>query len=194
MLLDEFDAAAQCWDTVVRAVAHCGFLESATKLMLASGAHTHDSELLGYTRSVRGVHGTTLLMRAVARRDAARVAEILEACPTPAARQELLECVDSSGWSALHYAAFRDASGDEAAALRLVDLLLVHGASRQLSRPTRPSCLDPCRRFIRPCDLAARWSDAISAHILGGRTVPRVQPGPSDACLRLQRELMSSSD
>ena len=74
-----FDAAAQTWDVVVRAVAHSGFLPQAAKLMLASREHRHDPELLGATRCVRGELGRTLLMYAVERGSVARATEILGA-------------------------------------------------------------------------------------------------------------------
>ena len=82
---------ADAWDHVVRAAAHCGQLEAAALLMRVTRAHAHDPELLERTRGVRsGERGFTLLMRAVARGDVARAAEIVGAAPTPAARAELL--------------------------------------------------------------------------------------------------------
>jgi len=98
------DPAADTLDHVVRAVAHSDFLPQAVRLMLASPEHLHDPELLFRTRGVRGAGGRTLLMRAVTRGNVARVAEILAACPTPAARAELLACVDTKGFVALHFA------------------------------------------------------------------------------------------
>ena len=111
----------QTWDHVVRAAAHCGQLEAAAVLMRLCREHAHDPELLARTRGVRGKLGVTLLMRAVERCDVARAAEIVGACPTPASRAELLACVDSRGWTALHQACSRNR---ENAAVALVDSLL----------------------------------------------------------------------
>ena len=118
---------ADTWDHVVRAAARCGQLEAAALLMRLCRDHAHDPELLARTRCVRGAEGRTLLMLAVRRCDVARAAEIVGACPTPAARAELLACVNSSGGTALHFAChpYRE---DEDAAVALAELLLGAGA------------------------------------------------------------------
>jgi ankyrin repeat protein len=96
--------------------------------MLASRAHAHDPERLYRTGGVRGAGGRTRLMRAVARRDEARTAEILGACPTPATRAALLACVDDDGGRTALHLACDDDRFDEAVALRVVELLLANGA------------------------------------------------------------------
>ena len=122
---------ADTWDHVVRAAAHCGQLQAAALLMRATREHAHDPELLARTGGVRsGEHGRTLLMRAVARYDVARAAEIVGAAPTPAARAELLAYADIKGWSTLHLAC-SPARVDEDAMLALVELLLGAGADPQ---------------------------------------------------------------
>jgi len=147
------DVHADTLDHVVRAVARSGFLPEALRLMLGSPEHLHDPELLYRTRGVRGEHGTTLLMCAVVRCDVARAGEILAACPTPAARVELLALVDDEGFNALQLACAPQRL-DEEAALRLVLLLLVNGADPQAPRR------DPTSGRIRSraIHFAATWS------------------------------------
>jgi len=150
------DAHADTLDHVVRAVARSDFLPQAVRLMLTSPEHLHDPELLYRTRGVRGAGGTTLLMRAVARQDVARAAEILAACPTPATRAELLACVNDGWLNALHIAcddARDDARLDEEKALQMVELLLANGADP----------LAPCRNTTtwavnHAIHFAAQWS------------------------------------
>ena len=87
-------------------------------------------------------------MRAVLRRDVARAAEIVGACPTPASRAELLAYVDDRGQTALHYACHSDRE-DEDAAVALAEVLLGAGADpRVRSAP----------RLHQPVHLAAAWS------------------------------------
>ena len=145
---------ADTWDHVVRAAAHCDQLEAAALLMRATREHAHDPELLARTRGVRGEHGLTLLMRAVARGDVARAAEIVGAAPTPAARAELLAYINTGGLTALHYA-FSLPHTDEDAALALVELLLGVGAD-PLARYR-----DPNGRDYQPMHYAAQWSARI---------------------------------
>jgi len=123
-----FDPAADTLDHVVRALAHSDFLPEALRLMLASPEHLHDPELLYRTRGVRGAGGDTLLMCAVRRLDVARAGEILGACPTAAARAELLALVDDGGWAALHLACSPNRVNEEAA-LRVLELLQANGAN-----------------------------------------------------------------
>ena len=87
-------------------------------------------------------------MCAVARRDVARVAEILAACPTPASRAELLACIDDGGRTALHWACAPGGDDDEDAAAALVELLLGAGADPR-ARARLPDS---------PIQEAARWS------------------------------------
>ena len=143
--------SAQTWDHVVRAVAHCGQLEAAALLMRATREHAHDEELLGRTRIVRGGHGNTLLMLAVRRGDVARATEIVAAAPTVVARAELLACVASDYWTALHWACSPD-QPDEGAALALVELLL--GAGADPNARSAP-------RLHQPIHVAATWSARI---------------------------------
>ena len=154
-----FDAHADTLDHVVRAVARSDFQPQAVRLMLASREHAHDAELLYRTRGVRGAGGRTLLMCAVARRDVARVAEILAACPTPATRAELLACIDDGGRTALHWACAPGGDDDEDAAAALVELLLGAGADPQAS--ARLSDSDEAELELDcepPIHEAARWS------------------------------------
>jgi ankyrin repeat protein len=142
----------QTWDHVVRAAAHCGQLEAAALLMRLCREHAHDPELLARTRGVRGgERRRTLLMRAVMRRDVARAAEIVGACPTPASRAELLACVSSGGWTALHMAC-EPIREDEAAAVALAEVLLGAGAD-PLATLHHSNGQD-----YQPIHVAAMWS------------------------------------
>jgi ankyrin repeat protein len=141
----------QTWDHVVRAAAHCGQLEAAAVLMRLCREHAHDPELLARTRGVRGgEYRVTLLMRAVERRDVSRAAEIVGACPTPASRAQLLACVNSGGWTALHLACNPNRE-DEDAAGALAEVLL--GAGADPLAIDRSSGMD-----FQPIHIAAEWS------------------------------------
>ena len=146
---------ADTWDHVVRAVAHTRHAGAAAVLMRATREHAHDAELLWLTRAVRsGMWGETLLVCAARRYDVARVAEILAACPTPAARAELLACGDVKvGWTALHWACNPCDEGFEKAALELVELLLGAGADPLAHARNLGSAFD-----FQPIHRAARWS------------------------------------
>jgi len=133
-------------------VAHSGFLPQAAKLMLASREHRHDPELLGATRCVRGQYGRTLLMHAVYRGNVARATEILGACPTPAARAELLACVGGDECAALHIAC-NPHHRDEEAAVKLVELLLANGA-----HPLAPRRVPTTDSIHHAIHFAAQWS------------------------------------
>ena len=141
----------QTWDHVVRAVVHSEQLEAAALLMRLAREHAHDPELLARTAGVRGADGVTLLMRAVARCDVARAAEIVGACPTHAARYKLLACIDRGGLNALQQACSRHRM-DEDAAVALVELLLGAGADPLASSGGYPS---------QPIYTAAVWSARI---------------------------------
>ena len=92
-------------------------------------------------------------MRAVARRNVARAEEIVDACPTPAARAELLACVDGGGWTALHMACSPIPNREsEEAALALAELLLEAGADPRAIRR------DNNGRDKQPIHAAAAWS------------------------------------
>jgi ankyrin repeat protein len=153
---------SQTWDEVVRAAAHTGQYNATALLMQCTHEHTHDPELLARTSRVRsGLRGLTLLMHAVERRDVARAAEIVGACPTPASRAQLLACVDSHGRTALHLAcgplrADQDVEaeleGDERDALALVELLL--GAGADPLAISAPLYSQRCQ----PIHIAAKWS------------------------------------
>ena len=144
---------ADTWDHVVRAAAHSGQLEAAAVLMRLCREHAHDPELLARTRCVQdGKLGRTLLMRAVERRDVARAAEIVGACPTPASRAELLACIDADGRTALH-SACSDYQDDEDLSVALAELLLGAGAD-----PLATIAADEVFASCQPIHLAAEWS------------------------------------
>ena len=87
---------------VMRIAAVHGHERLVSKVVVASPDLRHDAELLSYVLLVASpAHafcgGTTLFTRAVARGDVARVAELLGACPTPAARAALLAARDERG-------------------------------------------------------------------------------------------------
>ena len=153
----------QTWDHVVRAAAQCGQLEAAALLMRLTREHAHDPELLARTRGVRGGQlGRTLLMRAVMRPNVARAEEIVDACPTPAARAELLACVDGSGWTALHMACSPIPNREsEEAALALAELLLEAGADPRAIRR------DKNGRDKQPIHAAAAWSVRLVQRLMG---------------------------
>ena len=171
---------ADTWDHVVRAAARCGQLEAAALLMRLTREHAHDPELLARTRCVRGGgEGFTLLMRAVERRDVARAAEIVGACPTPAARAELLACTDGGGWTALHRACFLDHEDeDEDAALALVELLLGAGADPLARARDR----NAASRF-QPIHFAADWSARLVQRLVAaGASIDGDVAGDSTLC------------
>jgi len=167
----------QTWDHVVRAAAHCGQLEAAAVLMRLCREHAHDPELLARTRGVRGGKlGHTLLMRAVARRDVARAAEIVGACPTPASRAELLACVDSRGWTALHWACSPDRE-DEDAAGALAEALLGSGAD-PLARFRDSNGLD-----YQTMHIASLWSVRLVQRLVAaGASIDGDVAGNSTLC------------
>ena len=71
-------------------VAH-GHTREAAMAALAIPDLRHDAELLGWILRAQTRHGgETLVARAVRRGDRARIVELLEACPTPAARRAVL--------------------------------------------------------------------------------------------------------
>jgi ankyrin repeat protein len=141
------------WDQVVRAAGHTGHAGAAVRLLLATREHAHDAELLWITRAVRGEGGDTLLARAAARLDVARVAEILAACPTPACRAELLACGDSHNQTALHLACYPREEQREEAALALVEVLLGAGAD-----PLARGRYANTGGEYQPIHAAAQWS------------------------------------
>ena len=87
---------------VMLIVAAHGHARLVAKVVVATRDLRHDTELLGYVRGVKSrahyfMGGYTLFMRAVARGDEARAHELLDACPTAAARTALLAAGDAHG-------------------------------------------------------------------------------------------------
>ena len=87
---------------VLLIVAGHGHTQLVAKVVVATRDLRHDPELLGYVRLVASpahcfLGGSTLFTRAVARGDEARARELLDACPTAAARAALLAAGDARG-------------------------------------------------------------------------------------------------
>ena len=191
----DYVPTADTWDHVVRAVAHTGYAGAAAALMRATRAHAHDAELLWLTRAVRGgKRRETLLVRAARRLHAARAAEILAACPTPASRAELLARGNRYGGTALHEACQPRKERYQERALALVELLLGAGAD---PLELAPYMLESDRRYrpaseeggssecgeIQPIHRAAQWSARLVQRLVeAGASIDGDVEGLSTLC------------